>query len=194
MSILAAIPSSVKRQALPYTLPYAFSKEEYVELGVCYAENGVLTRNVSFKKIREAIDFLLTTSFTGALIYANNPLREFGENSFSPLLINENYAIASCGNVLQLSELNTGQSNLEVFVDQVLKPCAIDAPDLFQMKPFAWMMGEIARSFVGIAFLKSDGHIQLVHSKLFNKTMTGYFYMDFEFSKNRLIKPYKPRK
>lgn len=185
MSYLVVIPKSANRQNLDITLPFVFEKSKFKEIGVCWAKGNKLYRRVGFETIRAMLDVLLPTEFDAAILYANNPEREYAEQSYSPLLASKNYAFASCGNMLTLTQAHEGCSNAEVFAKQIMRPCGKDAPNIFDTLPFHWMIDKIARQFVGFVILRNDGTIHVIHDKAFTKATSGFLYMNFEKSKSK---------
>jgi hypothetical protein len=188
MSYLVAIPGSADHAKSAHIIPYIFNQKDYSEIGVTYALDNTIHRKTDFNSTAEMNEFLSAIPYTGALIYVNNHKIKLQTKSCSPVLVSEDWSFASCGNMIETTERHAGQSNTEVFVDQILRPCAEHLSAFISSYPFNWMMAQIARPYVGGAFLRKDGHLVLFNSGLFNQSTTGYYYMDFEGSKSRHYK------
>lgn len=187
MSYLIAIPASADRANLAKNIQRVFWQDRYTEIGLAWTYKGAFQRNVTIKSIKSVSEYIHGLPFEGAIIYANNPDRAFDPIGNSPIIIPNSCAFAACGNMLELTTFHDGKSNAQVFAEQVLLPCCSSAPGITSMSQFAWMMGIIARKYVGVAFLHPEGDISLIHSHLFSKDQSGFFYMNFERAKSQHI-------
>jgi hypothetical protein len=194
MSILITIPGNVRSQITKKNRGEYKSCIEgvsgcrvvkHTELGVAFARDGRIQRLVGFKDSAALIDVLLYAKYDGAIAYFNTPDNEFPFKEFSPVLINKDYALATCGNSLDAKgKAFKNRSNTSVFRDEVIGPCNNVAPDVIITEPFKLLMKGFLRKYVGMAVLDKNGNIHLYNSQVFRDTYKNFQFANFQWAKN----------
>jgi hypothetical protein len=194
MSILIAIPGTVRSQITKENRKEYKSciegvsnadRVKHTELGIAFARDGRIQRLVGFKDSDAIIDVLLYAKYDGAIAYFNTPDNEFPFKEFSPVLINKDYALATCGNALEVKgKAFKNRSNTSVFRDEVIAPCDKVAPDVVITDPFKLLMKGFLRKYVGMAVLEKSGKIHLYNNHVFRETYKNFPFANFQWAKN----------
>lgn len=190
MSHLILKPAGVKLVA--QELIDLVGSNDFSEIGLVYADSGTLVRIAGDLENVEHACFNIYDN-TAAMLYLDNPISNYDAEHFSPLIVGDRIAFASCGEMLALKESQKNLSNNSVFNKQTMKVVYESNPDLLFTPAFSWMFTKIARSFIGAAVLNCDGEFYLYNRHLFSEH-NDLFYMDSVEAENKSDKEKSWRK
>lgn len=176
---------------IPSRLLYKVCKGgRFKEIGVCFAKDGKIIRSVGFSTVGLALEKCPVDC--SALLYFDNPESDYEkEENYSPILSSEDTCFAFCGEMLALSKNRSHESNNKVFSEQVMAESAKDGKEVLFSNPFKWLIGKVARSFVGGIAMDNEGNFVYYNEVLFNQEI-GWKWMDSEISEKQSNNYSKP--
>lgn len=157
--------------------------DEYKEMGLCFAKNGRVSRRI-FSNKEQLFTFAKMLDGCGALIHCDNPDIDYPKNQISPFVLKSKLGVVSCGDIVNIkdNENYKDRSQLFVWCEEYMFP--IETVDLIANH---WMINQFLREYVGLAFLKFDGTISIIHSGIFWKDQ-GLYWMNYDEEEKRYYK------